>query len=39
MNETYGVTDLSYNNPDQFVLDIIGPMMVTAANGEDVQKN
>jgi hypothetical protein len=22
-NETYGVTDLSYNNPDQYVLDII----------------
>ena len=35
----YGVTDLSYNNPDQFVLDIIGPMMVTAANGEDVTEN
>jgi hypothetical protein len=35
----YGVTDLSYNNPDQFVLDIISPLMVSAANGEDVTEN
>ena len=35
-NETYGVTDLSYNNPDQYVLDIITPLMMAAASGEDV---
>ena len=35
----YGVTDLSYNNPDQFALDIISPLMVAAANGEDVTEN
>ena len=37
--DEYAVTDLSYNNPDQFVLDIIGPLMVSAANGEDVSEN
>lgn len=35
-NDTYGVTDLSYNNPDQYVLDIITPLMMAAASGEDV---
>ena len=35
-NETYGITDLSYNNPDQYVLDIITPLMMAAASGEDV---
>lgn len=30
------VTDLSYLNPDQYVLDMIMPLMVTAANGEDI---
>jgi len=35
-NETYGVTDLSYANPDQYVLDVIAPLMIAAANGEDV---
>ena len=35
-NETYGVTDLSYNNPDQYVLDIITPLMMAAASGENV---
>jgi hypothetical protein len=28
-----GITDLSYNNPDQFVLDAIMPIMIAAANG------
>ena len=37
--DEYAVTDLSYNNPDQFVLDLVAPLMVTAANGEDVTKN
>ena len=37
--DEYGVTDLSYNNPDQFVLDIVSPLMVAAANGEDVSEN
>ena len=37
--DEYAVTDLSYNNPDQFVLDIISPLMVSAANGEDVTEN
>jgi len=37
--DEYAVTDLSYNNPDQFVLDIISPLMVSAANGEDVTAN
>ena len=37
--DEYAVTDLSYNNPDQFVLDIISPLMVSAANGEDVSKS
>ena len=32
------VTDLSYLNPDQYVLDMIMPLMVSAANGEDVSK-
>ena len=35
----YAVTDLSYNNPDQYVLDIIAPLLVGAANGEDITKN
>ena len=35
-NDTYGITDLSYNNPDQYVLDIITPLMMAAASGEDV---
>ena len=35
----YAVTDLSYNNPDQYVLDIIGELLVGAANGEDITKN
>jgi hypothetical protein len=35
----YAVTDLSYNNPDQYVLDIISPLLVGAANGEDITKN
>ena len=35
-NDTYGVTDLSYNNPDQYVLDIITPLMLSAASGKDV---
>jgi len=30
------ITDLSYLNPDQYVLDMIMPLMVTAANGEDI---
>jgi len=35
-NDTYGITDLSYNNPDQYVLDIITPLMLSAASGKDV---
>ena len=32
----YFVTDLSYNNPDQFALDFIMPFMVDAASGMDI---
>ena len=33
------VSDLSYNNPDQYVLDMIMPFMISVANGEDVEKS
>ena len=36
--DKFGVTDLSYNNPDQYILDMIMPLMITAARGEDVEK-
>tara|TARA_R100000008_G_scaffold78621_1_gene59709 strand:+ start:415 stop:4152 length:3738 start_codon:yes stop_codon:yes gene_type:complete len=29
-------TDLSYLNPDQYVLDMIMPLMISAANGENI---
>tara|TARA_R110002124_G_scaffold276080_1_gene446765 strand:- start:51 stop:3896 length:3846 start_codon:yes stop_codon:yes gene_type:complete len=35
----YYTTDLSYNNPDQFSLDMIMPFMIDAFNGKDLTKN
>ena len=34
--DKYFVSDLSYNNPDQFALDMIMPFMIDAANGRDI---
>ena len=38
-NDKYYTTDLSYNNPDQFTLDMIMPFMIDAFNGKDLTKN
>ena len=34
--DKYFVSDLSYNNPDQFGLDMIMPFMIDAANGRNI---
>ena len=38
-NDKYYTTDLSYNNPDQFTLEMIMPFMIDAFNGKDLTKN
>ena len=38
-NDKYYTTDLSYNNPDQFTLDMIMPFMIDAFNGKDLTEN
>ena len=38
-NDKYYTTDLSYNNPDQFSLDMVMPFMVDAFNGRDLTEN
>ena len=35
----YYYTDLSYNNPDQYLLDIISPFMIAVANGSNVDES
>jgi hypothetical protein len=37
--DKYFVSDHSYNNPDQFSLDMIMPFMIDAANGKDIIKS
>ena len=38
-NGKLAYSDISYNNPDQFVLDLVMPFMVEVANGRDVTKS
>tara|TARA_R100000995_G_scaffold44972_1_gene21165 strand:+ start:1516 stop:5217 length:3702 start_codon:yes stop_codon:yes gene_type:complete len=38
-NKKYYVTDLSYNNPDQYALDFIMPFMIDAANGMSISES
>ena len=38
-NKKYYVTDLSYNNPDQYALDFIMPFMIDAANGMGISES
>lgn len=35
----YKMIDLGYINPDQYILDVIAPIMIKASNGKDVSKD